>query len=61
MGTGAIEAYHAAVLASKGVSMDAQGVVGADIEETIKNAAKVASSMGAIEQTVLDILDSREK
>jgi L-cysteine desulfidase len=41
--------------------MDAQGVVGADIEETIENAAKVASSMGAIEQTVLDILDSREK
>ncbi len=61
VGTGAIEAYHAAVLASKGVSMDAQGVVGADIEETIENAAKVASSMGAIEQTVLDILDSREK
>ncbi len=61
VGTGAIEAYHAAVLASQGVSMDAQGVVGADIEETITNAAKVASNMGAIEQTVLDILDGREK
>ncbi|MGI6783249.1 MAG: serine dehydratase subunit alpha family protein [Aminivibrio sp.] len=61
VGTGAIEAYHAAVLASKGVTMDAQGVVGDDIEETIINAAKVASSMGAIEQTVLDILDEREK
>lgn len=61
VGTGAIEAYHAAVLAAAGASMDAQGVVGSDIEDTITNAAKVASSMGAIEQTILDILDEREK
>ncbi|MGI6253833.1 MAG: serine dehydratase subunit alpha family protein [Aminivibrio sp.] len=61
VGTGAIEAYHAAVLAAAGASMDAQGVVGSDIEDTITNAAKVASSMGAIEQTILDILDERDK
>lgn len=61
VGTGAVEAYHAAVLASKGISMDVQGVVGADIEETIANAAKVAANMGPIEQTVLSILDERER
>lgn len=60
VGTGAMEAYHAALMASKGVALEAQGVVGRDIEETIANASKVASHMGEIEQTVLDILDGRK-
>lgn len=60
VGTGAMEAYHAAVMASRGVALEAQGVVGRDIEETITNASKVAAHMGEIEETVLDILDERK-
>ena len=60
VGTGAMEAYHAALMASKGVALETQGVVGRDIEETIANASKVAANMGAIEQTVLDILGERK-
>ena len=62
VGTGAIEAYHAALIASRGegAAMEAQGVVGRDIEETIANAARVAAAMTEIERTVLDILDERE-
>lgn len=59
VGTGAIEAYHAALVASGGKVLEAQGVVGLDIEETIDNAARVAASMGAIEETLLDILGER--
>ncbi|GAB1485670.1 hypothetical protein MASR2M79_07170 [Aminivibrio sp.] len=44
VGTGAIEAYHGLV-ASGGKVLEAQGVVGQDIEETIDNAARVAASM----------------
>lgn len=61
VGTGAMEAYHAALMAASGAGIDTQGVVGEDIEETITNAAKVASNMGAIEQTILDILDERKR
>ena len=59
VGTGAIEAYHAALVASSQKDIEAQGVIGRNIEETIDNAAKVASNMKEIEQTVLDILDER--
>ena len=61
VGTGAMEAYHAALMAASGNGIATQGVVGDDIEQTIENAAKVASNMGAIEQTILDILDDRKK
>lgn len=61
VGTGAMEAYHAALMAAEGHGIATQGVVGDDIEQTITNAAKVASNMGAIEQTILDILDERKK
>ena len=60
VGTGSQEAYQAALLADRGVRLDVQGVVGNTIEETIENAARVASSMGAIEQTLLDIIDERK-
>ncbi|NLL37735.1 MAG: serine dehydratase subunit alpha family protein [Fretibacterium sp.] len=59
VGTGAMEAYHAALMASDSSTIEAQGVVGQDIEETIANAAKIASGMGPIEQIILDILDER--
>ena len=59
VGTGAMEAYHAALMASQDTSIDAQGVVGEDIEATIANAAKIAANMGPIEQIVLDILGER--
>jgi len=61
VGTGAMEAYHAALMAASGNGIATQGVVGDNIEQTIENAAKVASNMGAIEQTILDILDERKK
>jgi len=61
VGTGAMEAYHAALMAAGGIELGTQGVVGKTIDETIDNAARVASSMGAIEQTLLDILDDRKK
>ena len=60
VGTGAMEAYHAALMAGEGIELETQGVVGKTIDETIDNAARVASSMGAIEQTLLDILDDRK-
>ena len=60
VGTGAMEAYHAALMADEGIELETQGVVGKTIDETIDNAARVASSMGAIEQTLLDILDGRK-
>ncbi len=61
VGTGAMEAYHAALMASHNASLSSQGVVGVNIDETITNAAKVASNMGAIEQVILDIIDARLK
>jgi len=61
VGTGAMEAYHAALMAERGVTLDVQGVVGCTIEETIGNAARVASSMDAIEKTLLDIIDERKQ
>jgi L-cysteine desulfidase len=60
VGTGAMEAYHAALMADGGIELGVQGVVGNTIDETIDNAARVASSMGAIEQTLLDIVDGRK-
>jgi L-cysteine desulfidase len=60
VGTGAMEAYHAALMADRGVTLEAQGVVGDTIEETIENAARVASNMGAIEQTLIDIVEERK-
>ena len=61
VGTGAIEAYHAALVASSQEDIEAQGVIGRNIEETIDNAAKVASNMKEIERTVLDILGERRR
>ena len=46
VGTGAMEAYHAALMAASGNGIATQGVVGDNIEQTIENAAKVASNMG---------------
>ncbi len=60
VGTGAMEAYHAALMADGGIELGTQGVVGSTVDETIDNAARVASSMGAIEQTLLDIVDGRK-
>jgi L-cysteine desulfidase len=60
VGTGAMEAYHAALMADRGTKLEVQGVVGVTIEETIENAARVASSMGAIEQTLIDIVEERK-
>lgn len=60
VGTGAIEAYHAALMADRGVKLAVQGVVGGTIEETMENAARVASNMGDIEQALLDIVEERK-
>ncbi|WP_286974557.1 serine dehydratase subunit alpha family protein [Acetomicrobium sp. UBA5826] len=56
VGTGAIEAYHAAMIASEGVKLDPQGVIGKTVEQTVNNAAEVASCMGEIGRTLLEII-----
>ena len=61
VGTGALEGYHAAVIAASSVQMEPQGVLGASIEETLKNAGQISGNMESIERTMLDILDDRKK
>ncbi len=59
VGTGALEAYHAALIAAGSSSIDSQGIIGINLEDTIRNAGKVASNMDGIEKVLLEIAQTK--
>lgn len=63
VGTGAVESYYSALMAWKRngkATLSPQGIIGKNIDETVFNSMQISNSMGAIEQTILEILQTRE-
>jgi L-cysteine desulfidase len=60
VGTGALEAYHAALLVMNGHSPDPQGVVGETIEQTVNNLVEVSEKgMGNLDKAIIDVINRR--
>jgi L-cysteine desulfidase len=61
-GTTALEAYLVALFALKGQNVSNEGIVGASIEETIDNVARISQQgMKDVDQVVLEILQERAR
>ncbi|MBN1334161.1 MAG: L-serine ammonia-lyase, iron-sulfur-dependent, subunit alpha, partial [Synergistales bacterium] len=61
VGTGAVEAYYAAMLALKGhVLNSAQGVVDETIEKTVKNVASInIEGMTDVDRIIIEFIKDR--
>ncbi|MBL3540111.1 serine dehydratase subunit alpha family protein [Aminivibrio sp.] len=60
VGTGALEAYHAALLVMNGHSPEPQGVVGETIEQTVKNLVEVSDKgMANLDKAIIDVINRR--
>ena len=61
-GTTALEAYLVALFALKGQNVSNEGVVGASVEETIDNVARISQQgMKDVDQVVLEVLQERTR
>ncbi len=62
VGTAALEACHAALLALEGHYPELQGIVDESIENTVKNLESISSQgMKDMDRTIIDIVESRLK
>ncbi len=62
VGTGALEACHAALLALEGHYPELQGIVDESIENTVKNLENISSQgMKDMDKIIIDIVESRSK
>lgn len=60
VGTGALEAYHAALLVMNGHSPAPQGVVGTNLEQTVKNMVRISEKgMENLDKTIIDVINER--
>ena len=60
VGTGAIEAYHAALIVMGGHHPEAQGLVGHNLENTVDNMVTVSKNgMENLDRAIIEVINQR--
>lgn len=60
VGTGALEAYHAALLVMNGHAPEPQGLVDKSLEQTVENMVQVSEKgMGNLDKAIIDVINQR--